>query len=138
MDVKFACSHHGPTMMALTLTPEAGNARTIEFIAQNNPFKWFVKIDDQDVQVANGATVNVRTGDSITWSITAANHGVAFADKDLAEAMLTFDTTVGKPLEDLSKTLTSAAWKQFGTKLWGTKPIDAGEDPIVMCSCKVK
>jgi hypothetical protein len=85
----------------------------------------------------------VHSGDTITWIITAANHGVAFAEQDLAENMLKFDPTdpkTGQPLklEDLTTTLASDAWKKFGTKLWGTKPIDAGNNPIVMVSCTVK
>jgi hypothetical protein len=143
-DVKFACSHHGPKNMMLTLrlSPDKGTPRKIEFIGVNNGAKWTVKIDGTPADDGNGGkngdTVKVRSGDSISWSITAANHGVAFADQDLAEAMLKFDTSVGKPLEDLSTTLTTAAWKMFGTKLWGTKPIDAGAAPIVMAACKVK
>src|SRR5437016_5150604 len=75
-DVKFACSHHGPTNMALTLTPEKGTVRKIDFIGVNNGAKWLVKIDGQPAQPGNGGTngdsVKVRSGDSITWSITAA------------------------------------------------------------------
>src|SRR5262249_7295141 len=65
-DVKFACSFHGPVNMNLTLSAEAGKSRKIEFIGGNNGAKWFVKIDGRDAQVANGATVKVRSGDTIT------------------------------------------------------------------------
>jgi plastocyanin len=141
-DVKFACSHHGPTSMALTLSLENGTPQKIEFIGVNNGAKWTVKIDGTPAADGNGGkngdTVKVHPGDTITWSITAANHGVAFAEKDLAQAMLEFDTTVGKPLEDLTAFLTTQPWKDFGTNRWGTKPIDAAKDPVVMVSCKVK
>jgi hypothetical protein len=146
-DVKFACSHHGPANMMLTLSLEKGDARKIEIVGKNNGAKWFVSIDGQSAQDGNGGkngdTVKVHSGDTIVWTITAANHGVAFAEQDLAEAMLKFDPPdpkVGQPLklEDLTTTLTSDPWKMFGTKLWGTKPIDAGKDPIIMVSCKVK
>jgi len=146
-DVKFACSHHGPTNMMLTLSLEKGDPRKIEIVGKNNGAKWFVTIDGQPAKDGNGGqngdTVKVHSGDTITWKITAANHGVAFAEQDLAEAMLTFDkpdpkTNQPLKLEDLTTTLTSDAWKMFGTKRWGTKPIDAATDPIVMVSCKVK
>src|SRR5262245_3218563 len=94
-DVKFACSFHGPANMTLTLTPGTGKRRKIEFIAGNSGAKWFVKIDGKDEDVKNGETVNVRPGDSITWSVAAATHGVAFAEQDLAQAMLDFDVNAG-------------------------------------------
>jgi hypothetical protein len=141
-DVKFACSHHGPANMMLTLSLEKGDARKIEIVGKNNGAKWFVTIDGQPAPDGNGSknadTIKVHSGDTITWKITAANHGVAFAEQGLAQAMLDFDTTVGKPLEDLTATLTTDAWKEFGMKRWGTKPIDAEDDPVVMASCKVK
>jgi plastocyanin len=141
-DVKFACSHHGPENMMLTLSLEKGDPRKIEITGKNNGAKWFVTIDGKEAEAGNGGnngdTVKVHSGDTITWKITAANHGVAFAEQDLAEAMLKFDATVGKPLEDLSDFLKTKAWKDFGNKRWGTKPIDASQDPVVMASCKVK
>lgn len=146
-DVKFACSHHGPTAMMLTLSLEKGDARKIEIVGKNNGAKWFVTIDGQQAADGNGGkngdTIKVHSGDTITWKLTAANHGVAFAEQDLAEAMLTFDKPDEKThqplkLEDLTTTLTTAPWKAFGTKLWGTKPMDATNDPIVMVSGKVK
>jgi hypothetical protein len=134
-DVKFACSFHGPMSMSLTLGPETGKSRKIEFIGGNSGAKWFVKIDGQDVQVANGATVKVRSGDTITWSVATAKHGVAFAEKDLAQAMIEFDTTVGKPLVDQTTNLNTTAWKNFGTKRWGTDPT---ADVGILASGKVK
>src|SRR5438552_556891 len=110
-DVKFACSRHGPKSMNLTLSAETGKSRKIEFIGGNSGAKWFVKIDGQDVQVNNGTTVKVRSGDTITWSVAAAKHGVAFAEQDLAQAMIMFDMTVGKPLVDQTMNLNTAAWK---------------------------
>jgi plastocyanin len=134
-DVKFACSQHGPTDMMLTLSPATGKPRMIEFIGGNDTTKWVVKIDGQDVKVDNGKTVKVRTGDSITWSVAAKKHGVVFAEQDLAQALLDFDTKVGKPLVDQTIKLTSNAWKKFGTKRWGTDPTT---DVGVLASCKVK
>ena len=134
-DVKFACSFHGPVNMNLTLSAETGKSRKIEFIGGNNGAKWFVKIDGRDVQVANGATVKVRSGDTITWSVAAAKHGVVFAEQDLAQAMIEFDTTVGKPLVDQTTNLNTNAWKTFGTKRWGTDPTG---DVGVLASGKVK
>jgi len=146
-DVKFACSHHGPTKMMLTLSLENGDPQKIDIVGKNNGDQWFVTIDGKEAKPGkggtNGDTVKVHSGDTITWRITAANHGVAFAEQDLAEAMLKFDPP-GDPkvgplkLEDLTTTLTSDPWKMFGTKRWGTKPIDAGTSPIVVVSCKVK
>jgi plastocyanin len=154
-DVKFACSHHGPTAMMLTLSLEKGDPQMIEITGKNNGAKWFVTIGGVKAADGNGGkngdTVKVHSGDTITWSITDANHGVAFAEQDLAEAMLKFDPAGDDPmvgplkLEDLTTTLTgpcnpkAADWKNFGTKLWGTKPIDAVEGKtIVMVKCKVK
>jgi plastocyanin len=147
-DVKFACSHHGPMNMMLTLSLEKGDPRKVEIAGKNNGKKWFVTIDGKDAAAGsgggNGDSVKVHSGDTITWVITDANHGVAFADQKLAESMLTFDPPdpkTGQPLklEDLATTLTSDDWKRFGTNLWGTKPIDAVQGKtFVMVSCKVK
>src|SRR5262249_9238886 len=101
----------------------------------NSGAKWFVKIDGQDVQVANGAKVQVRSGDTITWSVAAAKHGVAFAEQDLAQAMAEFDTTVGKPLVDQTMKLNTTDWKNLGTMRWGTDPTG---DVGVLASGKVK
>jgi plastocyanin len=135
-DVKFACSQHGPTDMQLTLTTAAGTpARKIEFIGGDDTSKWVVKIDGAEVTVDNAKTVDVRSGDTITWSVASKTHGVAFAEQDLAQALLEFDTTVGKPLVDQTTNLSTTAWKMFGTKRWGTDPTrEAG----VLASCKVK
>ena len=67
-------------------------------------------------------------------------HGVAFANQDLANAMLDFDTTTPGllPLEDLSTTLVTPGWMMFGPKLWGAKPIQSGDNDKVMVSCMVK
>jgi len=134
-DVKFACSHHGPMKMMLTLSLEKGDPQKIDIAGVNNGDQWSVTIDGNKAKPGNGGnngdTIKIHSGDTITWTITAANHGVAFADQDLAEAMLKFDPpgddpTVGPlKLEDLTNTLTSDSWKMFGAKRWGTKPIDA-------------
>jgi plastocyanin len=140
-DVKFACSHHGPEKMMLTLSLDKGDPQKIEIVAKATGAQWFVTIDGKAAADGNGGkngqTVKVHPGDSITWSISVdnINHGVAFADQDLAQAMLDFDTTVGKKLEDLSTTLTTQAWKDFGTKLWGTKETSG---VVTLASCKVK
>jgi hypothetical protein len=134
-DVKFACSQHGPKNMSLTLSVETGKARKIEFIGGNSGTKWFVKIDGQDVQVDNGTTVKVRSGDTITWSVASAKHGIAFAEQDLAQAMIEFDTKVGKPLIDQTTNLNTTDWKNFGNKRWGADPTT---DVGVLASGKVK
>ena len=147
-DVKFACSHHGPVMMMLTLSMEKGDPQKIVIEGKNNGKKWFVTIDGKAAPAGNGGnngdSVKVHSGDKITWIITDANHGVAFPDQTVAEPMLTFDPA-GDPatgplkLESLTTTLTTDDWKKFGTKLWGTKPIDAVEGKtITMVSCTVK
>ena len=143
-DVTFACSHHGPMRMMLTLSFEKGDPRDIQITGKNNGMKWFATIGGNDAPAGNGGnnadTVKVHSGDTITWIITDANHGVAFSNQDLAQAMLDFTPNgcVGQPLIDLTTTLTTDDWKAFGTKLWGTKPIDAGPNPIIMVKCKVK
>jgi plastocyanin len=135
-DVKFACSQHGPSDMQLTLSLESGNVQKIEFIGTGTTAaKWTVKIDGVEKNIANQSKVKVRSGDSITWSVEGGKHGVAFAEEDLAKAMLEFDEKVGKKLEDLNGTLTSNQWKMFGMKRWGTKPTT---DKQVIASCKVK
>jgi len=137
-DVKFACSFHGPKNMTLTLSLDTGKPRKIEFIGGNSGAKWFVKVDGKDEIVANGETVKVRPGDAITWSVEKATHGVAFAEQDLAQALLDFDMKAGKPLEDLSDFLKTQEWKNFGTKRWGTKPAKFVDVPILLAKCKVK
>src|SRR4051794_38930896 len=77
-DVKFACSRHGPKNMMLTLSlgSDAEAPRKIEIIGMNNGAKWTVKIGGTAAADGNGGkngdTIKVRSGDSITWSITAA------------------------------------------------------------------
>lgn len=145
-DVKFACSRHGPDHMQLTLSLEKGQPRTLKFIGQSNGAKWSVTIDGVAAADGNGGqngdTVKVHSGDKLIWQIAALNHGVAFAEKDLAEAMITFDdpdTDKGPlPMIDLTSVLTSDEWKAFGMKLWGVKPINAHPQPFVMVSGKVK
>jgi hypothetical protein len=141
-NVKFACSQHGPKNMMLTLSLEKGDTRKIEITGKNTGAKWFITINGKPAQDGNGGkngdTIKVHSGDKITWRITGARHGVAFAEKDLAQAMLDFDTEAGKPLEDLTDFLSTAVWKAFGSNRWGTKPIDAAKDPVVMVSCTVK
>jgi plastocyanin len=135
-DVKFACSQHGPKDMQLTLKLGTGtSSRAIIFTGGTDTTKWLVQIDGSDVSVDNGKTVEVHSGDSITWKVADKKHGVAFAEKALAEAMLQFDTTVGKPLIDQNMKLTSNDWKMFGNDRWGTDPTS---DKVVLASCKVK
>src|SRR5437870_4434337 len=90
-DVKFACSHHGPKNMMLTLSLEKGDRQTIVIEGKNNGAKWFVTINGMPAADGNGGqngdTIKVHSGDTITWSISAANHGVAFAEQKLAQAM---------------------------------------------------
>lgn len=121
-DVKFACSQHGPEDMMLTLSLEKGASRKIEFLGGSSAAKWLVKIDGVDTMVPNNTTFKVRPEDAITWSVTAGKHGVAFAEQDLAQAMLDFDMTVGQKLDDQTMKLKTPAWKAFGTKRWGTDP----------------
>src|SRR5258707_7534637 len=99
--------------MLLTFSIEKGDGgRKIEITGKNNNgAKWFVTIDGQPAADGNGGkngqTVKVRTGDKITWIIAAVGnntimHGVAFAEQNLAEAMLTFDlpdAKTGQPLK---------------------------------------
>jgi uncharacterized iron-regulated membrane protein len=135
-DVKFACAQHGPMAMMLTLSLESGAPRKVEFIGGTDTSKWVVKIDDQTQSVDNATTVKVRSGDKITWSVAARKHGVVFANKDFAQAMLDFDPAGGKPLKDQSALGTAdPAWMAFGPKLWGT---DATSDVGILASCKVK
>jgi plastocyanin len=135
-DVKFACAIHGPAQMVLTLSLETGTSRKIEIIGGSDTKSWVVKIGNQDAKKNNGDTVKVRSGDTITWRVAARTHGVVFADQDLAQAMLDFDTTVGKPLKD-QKVLgeNDPDWMKFGPKLWGT---DGTNEVGVLASCKVK
>jgi hypothetical protein len=138
-DVKFACSQHGPADMTLTLSLETGDPRRIEFIGGTDTTKWVVKIDGQFAQAGkggtNGDTVKVRSGDSITWSFAAKKHGVAFAEKALAEALLDFDPVFKPLLVDQKTKLTTNAWKMFGADLWGTDPTT---DFGIFAACKVK
>lgn len=127
-DVKFSCSVHGPANMTLTLSLEKGNAgekpRDIQIVGRGGA-KWIVTIDGTPAPSGGGGdnkdTIKVRPKDTITWSVAANAHGVAFAEQNLAEAMLSFDKKAGKTLEDLTKELTTQDWKDFGTKLWGVK-----------------
>jgi hypothetical protein len=137
-DVKFACSHHGPMNMSFTLSLEAGTPQKIEFIGGNIGRHWFVKINDKDVTAehANGTSIKVHSGDSITWSISVENvpHGVAFAEQDLAQALLAFDPG-NEPLVDLTMILKTDPWKHFGTQRWGAAETMGVR---VLASCKVK
>jgi len=137
-DVKFACSQHGPSFMNLTLSLKKGTARTVEFIGGNDFMKWQVKIDGKDVSIDNGKTAEVFSGDTITWSVNSTNcaqHGVVFAEKALAQALIEFDMKAGKPLVDQNKKLSSGAWKKFGSDRWGTDPTDTAG---VLATGKVK
>jgi len=143
-DVKFACSHHGPKNMLLTLSLEKGDPQIIVIEGKNNGKQWFVTIDGRPAANGNGGqngdTIKVHSGDTITWSISAATHGVAFADQKLAEAMFKELKAGDKlKLEDLTTTLTSADWKAFGKTLWGTKETNAVPGKtIVMVTGTVK
>ncbi len=129
-DVRFACSHHGPKKMMLTLSLEEGAARQIEIEGVNNGDDWDVKIDGKKVAAGQGGqtgdTIKVHSGDTIIWTISAANHGVAFAEQKFAETMFKELKAGGElKLENLNTTLTSQDWMDFGKTLWGTKRIDA-------------
>jgi hypothetical protein len=146
-DVKFACSHHGPSNMQLTLSLEEGPSRAIEIVGKNsNGSKWFVSIDGHAADNGNGGknkdSIKVHHGDTIIWKIesgdTGIEHGVAFAEKETAQAMLQFDEKTSKLLEDLNDFLSTDPWKAFGMSRWGTKPFAAGADAIVLVSAKVK
>lgn len=135
-DVKFACTRHGPNDMQLTLSLEKGDPRKIEINGTGNSnSQWSVIINGEDKTPANKGTVMVRSGDSITWNIAGGKHGVAFAEKNLAQAMLDFDLKAGKPLVDLTNIINTNAWKMFGTMRWGTEETD---DKGVLVKCKVK
>jgi plastocyanin len=143
-DVKFACSHHGPAMMSLTLTLEQGAPRTIVIEGKaTSGMKWFVTIDNKVADSGNGGdngdTITVHSGDTIMWILTGANHGVAFADKDVANAMLK-DLKAGATLqlEDLTTTLTTDDWVAFGATRWGVKKLDAVAGTIIMVTGTVK
>jgi plastocyanin len=143
-DVKFACSHHGPMNMNLTLHLEQGDPQTIVIEGTaNSATKWSVTINAQPAASGNGGdngdTIKVHSGDTITWILTGANHGVAFADKDAANAMLK-DLKAGVPLklEDLTTTLTSSDWVNFGANRWGVKKLDAVAGTIIMVTGTVK
>jgi len=145
-DVKFACSRHGAEHMLLTLSLEVATApmRTIEFIGAGNGMKWTVQIDGMNVTTPDGATVKVHSGDTIKWSIDAPTgmgirHGVAFAERGLADAMLNFNAG-GQPLVVLNMPpfSTRPDWVAFGTMLWGSLPIDATAMKTVMVSATVK
>jgi len=137
-DVKFACAVHGPLAMTLALSPEKGAARKIEVIGGLDTKKWVVKIDGKDETPDNGGTLKVRSGDSITWSVSVAtrSHGVVFADQDLAQSLLDFDMKASKPLKDqMDLAKNDPDWRKFGSKLWGT---DGFKGVVVLASCKVK
>ena len=117
-DVTFACSHHGPMNMNLTLSLEQGTPRTIVIEGKaTSPTQWFVTIDNAAAAAGNGAnngdTIKVHSGDTIMWILTGANHGVAFADKDAANAMLKLKAGATLQLEDLTTILTDDGWPAF-------------------------
>jgi plastocyanin len=134
-DVRFACAQHGPLMMKLNLSLEAGAGRIVEVIGGSVVTQWTVKIDGADTGLPDGSTVKVHSGDTITWSVADRTHGVIFANQDLAQAMLQFDTTVGQPLKDQSQLGQDLDWAAFGNKLWGTDPFDA---VVTLAKAKVK
>jgi plastocyanin len=141
-DVKFACTKHGPAHMTLSLSPEEGKAREIKIMGGMNTMVWVVKIGDgKEEEVANGSTVKVHSGDSITWSVSVAtrSHGVVFADQDLAEALLDFDKKASKELKSRTglgdDDAQKKAWEMFGSKLSGTAFFPGVVD---LAKCKVK
>jgi len=143
MDVKFSCPIHGPNMMTLTLSHEAAPAgtaaRTIKMTAVGG-LKWNVTIDGTNATAGGGGTnkdtIKVHTGDTIVWVLKANKHGVAFAEKDRAEAMLKFEMLTGQTLKDL--TLGGADWTAFGSKLWGIEGQVAGATETEMVKATVK
>jgi plastocyanin len=140
-DVDFACSHHGPMNMMLTLTFEKGDPRQIQIEGGGDFKHWLVKIGDGKVAPAdNGTKIKVHSGDTITWILTDLNHGVVFAEQKVAEAMFK-ELKAGDSLklEDLNPTLNSPEWMKFGKTLWGTKRMDAVEGKtIIMVTGTVK
>ncbi len=143
-DVMFACSHHGPANMRLTLKLEQGDPQIIVIEGKGTSgAKWFVTINNRAAASGNGGdngdTIKVHSGDTIIWIITGANHGVAFAEQKVAEAMFKeLKAGVTLKLEDLTTTLTCADWKNFGNALWGMKPMDAVPGTIIMVTGTVK
>ncbi len=143
-NVMFACSHHGPANMSLTLKLEQGDPQIIVIEGKGTSgAKWFVTINNKAAESGNGGdngdTIKVHSGDTIIWIITGANHGVAFAEQKVAEAMFKeLKAGVTLKLEDLTTTLTSDDWKNFGNTLSGTKPIDAVPGTIIMVTGTVK
>lgn len=142
MDVKFSCPVHGPKMMTLTLSHEVASAgtaaRTIKMTAVGGA-KWNVTIDGTNAPAGSGGTNNdtikVHTGDTIVWVLKTNKHGVVFAEKDRAEAMLKFDMLTGQTLDDLTL---GDDWKMFGSKLWGIEGKNAGEKETEMAKSMVK
>jgi plastocyanin len=143
MDVKFSCPVHGPKMMTLTLSHEAAPAgtaaRTIKMTAVGGA-KWNVTIGGTNAPAGGGGnnndTIKVHTGDTIVWVLKANTHGVAFAEKDRADAMLKFEMLTGQTLKDL--TLGGADWTAFGSKLWGIEGQAAGAMETEMAKATVK
>jgi len=139
-EIKFTCTQHGPTMMTLTLVTEAGGSpRKVVITGANNVQRWMVTADGMDVTPsdqtpAGNATLKVRAGDTLTWRVTAAKHGVTFADQDAAEAALEFQpggkNRVPRP---------ESKFQTFGPKPWGTdafSPMDG--QPVTLAVAKVK
>ena len=130
--VKFTCFVHGPTNMTLSLAPEAAGepTRKLEVIGEQNPTRWRVTIDGADKTPQNGGKLAVRPGDTITWKVVQGFHGVVFADRDAAKAMLEFVDGAGKELDDRAD-----KFPGFGPRQWGTTGHPAG---TTLAEAKVK
>src|SRR5262249_2072899 len=125
----FTCTQHGPNMMTLTLTLETGKGgRTVLLTGANETKAWKITVDGKDVltkeQAPDGkATLAVQPTDKITWRVVNLRHGVTFADRKAAEALLEFQTKEGKELTDRKED----KFKTFGPSPWGTDPFPGTE-----------
>jgi plastocyanin len=120
--LKMTCVVHGADAMTLAFVREAGaGGRNIQIIGTGNMARWTVKVGVTDVtpgvQTAGSpGQVKVQVGDTITWTVTGNDHGIAFPTQAEAEALFAFDLKQGKPL--------GPSTDVSGFK-WGTKDFSA-------------
>jgi hypothetical protein len=137
----FTCTQHGPKMMVLTLAYKEGlGGRSIHFTGANEGQTWQVCINGHDDTPAeqtpdSKSSIEVRANDNLVWQISNLTHGVTFADKAAAEALLDIDVKASKPLSPRME----AKFKGFGPDPWGTDPIPStpGQTTILVVA-KVK
>jgi plastocyanin len=101
--LKMTCTVHGVANMTLQFEREVGAARVVEITGTTSGARWTVKVDGTDVTPATQTSaspgqVKLHAGDKVTWTVTGSNHGIAFPTQAAAEAMFTFDASMGKPL----------------------------------------